>query len=63
MIIKFIDIKVYIFFRGGGKKQAGKGKKGGKPKKESYDLIVNIDLEAWKLTAEQEVFPLFVIKF
>merc|ERR1711874_222036 len=50
--------------KGGGKKQAGKGKKGGKTKKESYDLIVNIDLEAWKLSAEQvaelkEVFMLF----
>ena len=45
----FNDFIVWIFFR------AGKGKKGGKPKKESYDLIVHIDLEAWKLTAEQEV--------
>ena len=45
----FIYIIYCIFFR------AGKGKKGGKPKKESYDLIVHIDLEAWKLTAEQEV--------
>ena len=33
-----------------GKNAKGKGKKG---KKESYDLIVNIDLQAWKLTSEQ----------
>ena len=46
---------INLFSRGGGKKQAGKGKKGGKSKKESYDLIVNIDLEAWKLSAEQEL--------
>ena len=32
----------------------GKGKKSMKGgKKESYDLIVNIDLEEWKLTPEQ----------
>ena len=48
-IFMILYIIYCIFFR------AGKGKKGGKPKKESYDLIVHIDLEAWKLTAEQEV--------
>lgn len=51
----------------GGKTKAAtaKGKKSMKGgKKESYDLIVNIDLEEWKLTPEQvaelkEVFMLF----
>ena len=27
-----------------------------KGKKESYDLIVNINLDEWKLTPEQEIF-------
>jgi len=41
-----------------------KGKKGKRSKKETYDLIVNIDLQEWKLTNEQvaeykEVFMLF----
>ena len=41
------------FVRGGGKKN-GKGKKGHKKgKKEGYDLIVNINLEDWKLSPEQ----------
>jgi len=50
--------------KGGSKKNAN-GKKGMKKgKKESYDLIVNINLEDWKLTHEQvaelkEVFMLF----
>ena len=35
-----------------GKNAKGKGKKG-KGRKESYDLIVNIDLQAWNLTSEQ----------
>ena len=40
-------------FRGGSKKN-GKGKKGMKKgKKESYDLIVNINLDEWKLSPEQ----------
>ena len=46
---KIID----LIYRGGSKKN-GKGKKGMKKgKKESYDLIVNINLEQWKLTPEQ----------
>ena len=41
------------FLRGGGKKN-GKSKKGHKKgKKEGYDLIVNINLEDWKLSPEQ----------
>ena len=42
-------------FRGGKAKSATtKGKKNMKgSKKESYDLIVNIDLEEWNLTPEQ----------
>jgi len=50
----------------GGKANAGakKGKKGGKAKNENYDLIVNIDLQEWRLSHEQvaelkEVFMLF----
>ena len=40
--------------RGGKMKNAkGKGKKGGKGKKEMYDLIVNIDLAEWRLSVEQ----------
>ena len=41
--------------RGGKTKAAAtKGKKSMKGgKKESYDLIVNIDLEEWRLTPEQ----------
>ena len=31
-----------------------------KGKKESYDLIVNINLDEWKLTPEQEIF--FILK-
>ena len=54
ILILFFIFKFSNVSRGGGKKQAGKGKKSGKTKKESYDLIVNIDLEAWKLSAEQE---------
>ena len=43
-------------YRGGSKKN-GKGKKGMKKgKKEGYDLIVNIDLEEWKLLPEQVIF-------
>ena len=38
--------------RNKGKNAKGKGKKG-KGRKESYDLIVNIDLQAWNLTSEQ----------
>ena len=46
---KIID----LIYRGGSKKN-GKGKKSMKKgKKESYDLIVNINLEQWKLTPEQ----------
>ena len=42
-----------LYVRGGGKKN-GKGKKGHKKgKKEGYDLIVNINLEDWKLSPEQ----------
>ena len=45
-----------VLVRGGSKKN-GKGKKGMKKgKKESYDLIVNINLDEWKLTPEQEIF-------
>ena len=46
--------------RGGkSKNAAGKGKKSMKGgKKESYDLIVNIDLEEWKLTPEQVTHPI-----
>ena len=41
-------------FRGGkSKAAAGKGKKGHKAKNESYDLIVNIDLQEWRLSHEQ----------
>ena len=46
-------MSLHRFFRGGSKKN-GKGKKG--MKKESYDLIVNINLDEWKLTPEQEIF-------
>ena len=48
-----------IYFLRGGSKKNGKGKKGMKKgKKESYDLIVNINLEQWKLTPEQvKMFP------
>jgi len=49
---------------GKSKAAAGKGKKSGKTKKESYDLIVNIDMQEWRLSHEQvaemkEVFMLF----
>lgn len=49
---------------GKSKAAAGKGKKGHKAKNESYDLIVNIDLQEWRLSHEQvaelkEVFMLF----
>ena len=49
--------KIFLLkiFRGGKSKnnkgKGGKGKKGGK--KETYDLIVNIDLAEWQLTDEQ----------
>lgn len=47
------NINKLFEFRGGSKKN-GKGKKGMKKgKKEGYDLIVNIDLEEWKLLPEQ----------
>ena len=52
-----VCIKInFIEYRGGTKKN-GKGKKGMKKgKKEGYDLIVNIDLEEWKLLPEQVIF-------
>ena len=57
---------VSVITRGGKSKAAAtKGKKGLKGgKKESYDLIVNINLEEWKLSPEQVeafiVYALFV---
>ena len=50
-------IAIASFLVRGGSKKNGKGKKGMKKgKKESYDLIVNINLDEWKLTPEQEIF-------
>ena len=43
----------FIFRGGKSKAAAGKGKKGHKAKNESYDLIVNIDLQEWRLSHEQ----------
>ena len=49
------DLRIGTFLLRGGRSKGGKGKggKGKKGKKESYDLIVNIDLDEWKLTDEQ----------
>ena len=51
---RFLTMVASSVRRGGKMKNAkGKGKKGGKGKKEMYDLIVNIDLAEWRLTVEQ----------
>ena len=49
-ILKFY--KEYTFRGGKGKPGAKKGKKVN-ARKESYDLIVNIDIQEWNLTTEQ----------
>merc|ERR1712083_437603 len=62
---KYVNGKPPAFLaRGHVKHIKVKGKKGKKSKKETYDLIVNIDLQEWQLTNEQvaeykEVFMLF----
>ena len=57
IILHFIYFFIALVLARGGSKKNGKGKKGMKKgKKESYDLIVNINLDEWKLTPEQEIF-------
>ena len=57
IILHFIYLVIALVHARGGSKKNGKGKKGMKKgKKESYDLIVNINLDEWKLTPEQEIF-------
>ena len=57
LFLNSTQIKINIFFRGGKNKPGfKKGKKS--TRKESYDLIVNIDMQEWNLTSEQ-VFSLF----
>ena len=51
----YIKVTLTQFNSRGKGKNTKKGKKG-KGRNESYDLIVNIDLQAWNLTSEQVTY-------
>ena len=52
IVMFYIKVTLTQFNSRGKGKNTKKGKKG-KGRNESYDLIVNIDLQAWNLTSEQ----------